>query len=261
MALPEMASREEWRAARIALLADEKELTHHRDAVNTKRRSLPMVEVTEPYVFEGPDGRADLRGLFEGRRQLIVHHAMWLDDAHRICPSCSGLLDQIGYLAHLHVRSTTFCSVSRGPWAEIAAFRERMGWRFPCWSSAGSRFNVDFHVTLDESAAPIEYNFLSREALEDKGFRVGDTPQPFDLPGISTFLQHDGRVFHTYSTYARGLDNLGFVNDLLDLTALGRQEAWEEPKGRAQAAGGGAGDPAVRYHDEYPADIGVIVHA
>jgi predicted dithiol-disulfide oxidoreductase (DUF899 family) len=250
MALPEIASRAEWRAARIALLAEEKELTHHRDAVNTTRRLLPMVEVTEPYEFEGPSGTVALSDLFEGRRQLIVHHAMWIDDRHRTCPSCSGLLDQIGHLSHLHARGTTFCSVSRGPWPEIAAFREHMGWRFPCWSSAGSRFNVDFHVTLDESVAPIEYNFLPRAELEARGFAVGEVPQPFDLPGISTFLQDSGRVFHTYSTYARGLDNLGFINDLLDLTALGRQEPWERPAGRA-SGGVGAGHPEVRYHDEY----------
>jgi predicted dithiol-disulfide oxidoreductase (DUF899 family) len=252
VSLPEIVSAEEWRSARVALLAEEKALTHASDAVNTKRRMLPMVEVTEAYLFTGPGGTpASLPDLFEGRPQLIVHHAMWLDDVHRICPSCSGLLDQIGHLAHLHARGTTFCSVSRGPWPEIAAFRERMGWRFPCWSSAGSRFNYDFHVSFDEAVAPIEYNFLPLAELEARGFSADGWPRPFDLPGISTFLRDGDRVFHTYSTYARGLDNLGFVNDLLDLTALGRQEAWEEPRGRASAAAAGAGDPGVRYHDEY----------
>jgi predicted dithiol-disulfide oxidoreductase (DUF899 family) len=254
--LPDIASRAEWRAARLALLGEEKALTHHRDAVNTQRRELPMVELDTPYAFDGPDGEVGLRDLFEGRRQLIVHHAMWLDEPQAICPSCSALLDQVGHLGHLHARNTTFCSVSRGPWDQVQRHRARMGWTFPCWSSAPSRFNYDFHVSFDESVAPIEYNFLPRDAIEAQGLAIGDWPQPFDLPGISTFLRDGDRLFHTYSTYARGLDNLGFINDFLDLTALGRQEAWERPAGRADGLVGGAGGSDVRYHDEYDDDAG-----
>jgi predicted dithiol-disulfide oxidoreductase (DUF899 family) len=249
--LPEVVSRAEWLAARKRLLDEEKQLTRARDAVNASRRRLPMVRIDKPYVFDTPAGKAGLLDIFDGRGQLIVDHTMWLDDQRRACPSCSARLDQVGHLAHLHARNTTFVVVSRGPLDEIEAFKARMGWTFPWYSSHGSDFNYDFHVSFDESIAPIEYNYLSQVELEERGAPVGEWAQPFDLPGISVFLRQGDEVFHTYSTYARGTDNLGFISDLLDLTPLGRQEPWEEPKGRATAFGAGAGDAGVRYHDEY----------
>jgi predicted dithiol-disulfide oxidoreductase (DUF899 family) len=251
--LPEVVTRDEWLVARRRLLAAEKELTRHRDEVNAQRRRLPMVRIDKDYVFDSPGGKATLLDMFEGRWQLIVDHTMWLDDDHRACPSCSARLDQVGHLAHLHARSTTLAVVSRGPLAEIEAFKARMGWTFPWYSSYGSDFNYDFHVSFDESVMPIEYNYLTKAALEERGAPISEWAQPFDLLGMSVFLRVDDDVFHTYSTYARGTDALGFTSNFLDLTPLGRQEDWEEPKGRATALGAPAGDSGVRYHDEYDA--------
>jgi len=251
MSLPEIVSREEWVTARRDLLDKEKRFTRERDALNAERRRLPMAEVEKPYVFDGPDGSARLLDLFEGRSQLIVYHFMWLYDEDRACPSCSAFVDQIGHLAHLNARDTTFAAISRGPLAKIEAFKERMGWTFPWYSSAASDFNFDFHVTFDESVAPFEYNFRPKSEIEATGLPVGQWEQPFDLHGLSVFLRDGERVFHTYSTYARGTDGLGFVSTFLDLTPLGRQEEWEEPKGRASAFGAPAGSARVRYHDEY----------
>jgi len=251
MSLPEIVSREEWVTARRDLLDKEKRFTRERDALNAERRRLPMAEVEKPYVFDGPDGSARLLDLFEGRSQLIVYHFMWLYDEDRACPSCSAFVDQIGHLAHLNARDTTFAAISRGPLAKIEAFKERMGWTFPWYSSAASDFNFDFHVTFDESVAPFEYNFRTKSEIEATGIPVGEWEQPFDLHGLSVFLRDGERVFHTYSTYARGTDGLGFVSTFLDLTPLGRQEEWEEPKGRASALGAPAGSARVRYHDEY----------
>jgi predicted dithiol-disulfide oxidoreductase (DUF899 family) len=210
-----------------------------------------MVRIEKEYVFDTPTGKATLADLFDGRSQLIVDHVMWLDDDHRACPSCSARVDQIGHLAHLHARDTSYVAVSRGPLDEMEPFKARMGWTFPWYSSHGSDFNYDFHVSFDESIAPIEYNFLPKAELEARGAPVGEWAQPFDLHGMSVFLRRGDSVFHTYSTYARGTDSLGFISNFLDLTPLGRQEAWEEPKGRATALGAPAGDVGVRYHDEY----------
>ncbi len=247
----DVVSRDEWLAARKALLEKEKQLTRARDALNADRRRLPMVEITKDYRFRGPTGELRLVDLFEGRRQLIVYHMMWLDDRHQACPSCSSFVDQIGHLAHLNVRDTTFAAVSRGPWDEMEAFKKRMGWTFPWYSSEGSDFNYDFHVTFDESKVPFEYNYRTKEEIAATGFDAADWPQPFDLHGLSVFLRDGERVFHTYSTYARGVDNLGFTSNFLDLTPMGRQEEWEEPKGRATELGAPAGSPGIRYHDEY----------
>jgi predicted dithiol-disulfide oxidoreductase (DUF899 family) len=251
MSLPRVVSRVQWLDARKELLAEEKAFTRARDALNTKRRELPMVEIDKDYVFHGPGEKLSLLDLFEGRRQLIIYHIMWLDDRHRACPSCSAFVDQIGHLAHLHARDTTFAAVSRGPIAEIEPFKARMGWTFPWYSSHGSDFNYDFHVTLDESVAPIEYNYLTMAEIVRSGAPLDEWEQPFDLHGLSVFLRDGDRVFHTYSTYARGADNLGFLSNFLDLTPLGRQEDWEEPKGRATELGASASSAGVRYHDEY----------
>ena len=237
--LPEIVSREEWRAARVALLEKEKELTRARDALNAERRRLPMVEIDKGYRFEGPEGEVGLLDLFEGRHQLVVYHFMWLWDGGRPreegCPSCSAGADEVsdGLLRHLHARDTTLAYVSRGPWAKIDAYRKKKGWTFPFYSSYGSDFNYDFHVSFDESVAPFEYNYRSAAELEEAGEPVGSWEQPFDLHGHSCFLRVGDRVFHTYSMYARGAESVGGSYYWLDLTALGRQEAWEEPKGRA----------------------------
>jgi predicted dithiol-disulfide oxidoreductase (DUF899 family) len=250
--LPDVVSREEWLAARKELLEKEKRFTRERDALNADRRRLPMVEIEKDYAFHGPDGsELRLADLFEGRSQLVVYHFMWLYDKDTGCASCSGFADQIGHLSHLKARDTTFACVSNAAIDKIEAFKARMGWTFPWYSSLGSDFNYDFHVTFDESRAPVEYNYRSRDELEALGLPLDEWEQPFDLHGLSVFLRDGGRVFHTYSTYARGTDTLGFISNFLDVTPLGRQEEWEEPAGRATALGAPAGSAGVRYHDEY----------
>jgi len=236
MGLPDVGTREEWRAARIELLAEEKAMTRARDALNAKRRRMPMVEVVKDYVFEGPQGEARLLDLFEGRRQLIVGHFMFDPSWEDGCPSCSAGADEVsdGLLEHLHARDTTLAYVSRAPLEKLERYKARKGWRFPWYSSHGSDFNYDFHVTLDESVAPVEYNFRSRAEHEESGtsFYV-EGEQPIEMPGTSYFLRDGERVFHTNSVYARGAEMTGGSYYFLDLTALGRQEDWEEPKGRA----------------------------
>jgi predicted dithiol-disulfide oxidoreductase (DUF899 family) len=243
--LPEVVSREEWLAARTELLAKEKELTRARDRLNADRRRLPMVRIDEPYTFEGPDGAVGLIDLFEGRPQLVMHHFMFGPDWETGCPSCSSAADQIPTnLRQLHVRNTSLVAVSRAPYANVAAYRERMGWTFPWFSSYGSDFNYDFHVTLDESVAPVEYNYKTADELARDAAARGypQWEQPFELHGLSCFLRVGDDVFHTYSTYARGVESLGGSYYYLDLTALGRREEWEEPKGRAEAVH--AADPS-----------------
>ncbi|MGA6166458.1 DUF899 domain-containing protein [Amycolatopsis magusensis] len=248
--LPEVVSREQWLTARKELLTKEKALTRAQDQLNADRRRLPMVRVDQPYTFTGPDGETGLAELFEGRSQLIVHHLMWLDDAGTPCPSCSSIADGITKLSQLHARDTTLVAISRGTYPRIAAFLERMGWTFPWYSAEGSTFNHDFHATVDERVAPVLLNYRTEAELAEAGtpWTAGSRG---DWPGISTFLRVGDEVFHTYSTYARGLDQFVGGNHYLDLTALGRQEDWEEPKGRALPLGLEANGPAVRFPDEY----------
>jgi predicted dithiol-disulfide oxidoreductase (DUF899 family) len=239
MTLPEIVTREEWRAARTALLEREKELTRVRDALSAERRRLPMVEVEKDYVFTGPDGEVGLRDLFEGRLQLLVGHFMFAPEWDEGCPSCTAGADEIsdGLREHLAVRDTTLAYVSRAPIEKIERYRTKRGWTFPWYSSYGSEFNYDFHVTLDPAVAPVEYNFRTAEqhAAAGTGYYVeGD--HPIEGPGLSCFLRDGDRVFHTYSQYARGAEWTGGSYAFLDLTALGRQEEWEEPKGRSAAA-------------------------
>jgi predicted dithiol-disulfide oxidoreductase (DUF899 family) len=248
MSLPPVVSRDEWLVARKELLAKEKEMTRARDALNAERRELPMVEIDKDYVFEGPDGKASLLDLFEGRRQLIVRHFMFDPSWDDGCPSCSAGADEIsdGLLEHLHARDTTFVVVSRAPLAKIEDYKARRGWTFPWYSSYGSDFNYDFDVTLDESVAPPVYNYRTKAEYEEQGtaaFIEGE--QPIENPGQSCFLRDRDRVFHTYSNYARGAEMTGGSYYYLDLTALGRQEEWEEPKGRAEAAHGASPDFAT----------------
>ena len=248
MSLPDVVSPEEWLARRKELLAKEKELTRARDALSAERRRLPMVRIDKEYRFEGPDGKATLLDLFQGRQQLIVGHFMFDPSWEDGCPSCTAGADEIapGLLEHLHARDTTFAYVSRAPIDKIERYKAKKGWTFPWYSSFGSDFNYDFHVTLDESVTPIQYNFRTPEehrAAGSSGFLEGE--QPFEGPGRSSFLRVGDTVFHTYSVYARGLETIGGSYYLLDETALGRQEEWEEPKGRAEAAREAVPDFAV----------------
>jgi predicted dithiol-disulfide oxidoreductase (DUF899 family) len=245
MSLPKVVSRDEWLVARKALLAKEKEFTHQRDALSADRRRLPMVKIDKDYVFEGPDGKASLADLFEGRRQLIVGHFMFDPSWDDGCPSCTAGADEMsnGILEHLHVRDTTFAYVSRAPIEKIEAYKARRGWTFPWYSSYGSDFNYDFHVTLDESVLPFEYNYRTKAEYERTGPPVyAEGEQSIERPGRSSFLRDGDTVFHTYSVYARGLETIGGSYYILEETALGRQEEWEEPKGRASDARGAVPD-------------------
>jgi uncharacterized protein (TIGR02246 family) len=241
---PQVVPRAEWLVARKQLLAKEKAFTRQRDALNAERRRLPMVWIDKDYVFENPKGPVKLLDLFEGRPQLIVYHFMFDPGWEAGCASCSFLTDNIGHLAHLHARKTTLALMSRAPIAKIEAYRKRMGWTVPWYSSFGSDFNYDFHVTMDETVAPVEYNYTDKATLIQKGeeyFTRGESH------GVSVFLRDGADVFHTYSTYARGADVLVGTYHYLDLTALGRQEDWEEPRGRSDS-------PFMawlRRHDEY----------
>ena len=257
--LPEVVSREEWLAARKQLLGAEKELTRARDRVNAERRRLPMVRIDKPYTFDGPTGRVGLPDLFEGRPQLVVHHFMWaydIDDdgvehpRDTGCTSCSCAADRIGELRQLHVRNTTIAAVTRAPYAKLAAFRERMGWTFPWYSSAGSDFNYDFHATVDDRVAPVQIFHRSEAELAEAGTPFTESMRG-DYPGISAFLRVDDEVFHTYSTFGRGIEEFHYGIPYLDLTALGRQEPWEQPKGRAAPLGLQVGGPRLRFPDEY----------
>ena len=233
MSLPKVVSRDEWRAARIELLAEEKEQTRARDRLNTKRRELPMVRIEKDYEFIGPDGTAHLVDLFDGRRQLMVSHFMFDPEWTDGCPSCSAGADEVspGLLDHLAMRDTTLVFVSRAPLERIEDYKARKGWTFPWYSSYGSDFNYDFGVTLDDSVTPAEYNY--RPAAELGPDWVGWSGEQ---PGLSCFLRVGDEVFHTYSNYARGAEMTGGSYYFLDLTVLGRQEEWEEPEGRAEDA-------------------------
>ncbi|WAZ21008.1 DUF899 domain-containing protein [Streptomyces cinnabarinus] len=211
MSLPEIVSRAQWRAAREELLLREEAATRARDALNAERRRLPMVEIETEYVFEGGDGKATLLDLFEGRHQLVVHHFMFAPEWEAGCRNCAAFLDQVGHLAHLRARGTSFVAVSRAPYTRILPFKARMGWSLPWFSSYGTDFNRDFEVTREHEGELVE------------------------RPGVSCFLRDRDRVFHTYSAFERGLDGLGSTTSFLELTALGAVPGSERP----------------RYHDEY----------
>jgi predicted dithiol-disulfide oxidoreductase (DUF899 family) len=226
LTLPQIVPREEWRAAREALQAREDALKRARHELNARRRDLPMVEVDDDHLFDGGDGRATLLDLFEGRHQLIVHHFVFSPDQEAGCLESAAFLDQIGPLTHLWARNTTFAVVSRAPLPRLLPFKARMGWAVPWYSSAGCSFDADLDVTVVRDGHPV------------------------DRPGLSCFLRERNRVYHTYSTFEDGLDGVGSLTSLLDLTALGRQEEWEEPRGRADLLGA-APRPELRFHDEY----------
>lgn len=223
---PKIVSREKWLAARKKLLGDEKKITKQHDKVNAKRRRLPMVNIDKEYVFDGPQGKKSLRDLFDGRRQLIVYHFMFDPEWEKGCPGCTGYVDAIGDLSMLHDRDTTFVVISRAPLPKLEAYRTQKGWSIPWYSSFGSDFNYDFHATLDEKKAPPEYNYRGKEELDARKaetyFRNGEQH------GLSVFFRLGDEVFHTYSTYARGTENLTNAYTLLDTTPYGRQEDFED---------------------------------
>jgi predicted dithiol-disulfide oxidoreductase (DUF899 family) len=239
MSLPDVVTREQWLEARRQLLAQEKEHTRKHDALNADRRRLPMVLVSQEYVFEGPDGPVTLADLFGGQRQLIIQHVMFGPDWEQPCPGCSASIAELsqGMLDHLATRETAFVLASRAPYDKIAAKAKERGWSWPWYSSFGSEFNYDFQVTLDADRGLVDYNYRpAPDALEDQ--------RSTELPGFSCFLREGDEIFHTYSAYARGTEYIGNAYTLLDLTALGRQEDWEEPKGRVAPVRGG--DPTFR---------------
>lgn len=224
----QIATEKDWEAALARVRAKEKELTRAHDALAAERRRLPWVPIEKDYVFQGPDRKARLVELFDGRRQLLVYHFMFGPSRQAGCPGCSMVVDQLAHLTHLHARNTSLVLVSRAPIAALEAYRKRMGWDVPWYSSYGTSFNPDFG-------------------------RGPETPQPDreqdgELFGMSAFIREGDAVYRTYFTSNRGVEALGSVWTLLDLTALGRQEEWEDsPQGTPQT-------PPYQWwrrHDEY----------
>jgi len=229
MTLPDVVSREQWLAARLRLLELEKQDTRARDALNAERRRLPMVAVEKEYVLDGPAGKATLASLFGDSRQLIVRHVMFGPDWDAACPGCTAGIDEIsgGLMAHLRSRDTAYVLVSRAPLAKLAAYAAGKGWTVPWYSSFTSDFNNDFQATVDRERGQLTYNYREEPGLLDPD------EASTEVPGLSCFVRDGDDVFHTYSTWARGTDILVGTYTLLDMTALGRQEDWEEPAGRA----------------------------
>jgi predicted dithiol-disulfide oxidoreductase (DUF899 family) len=216
IAHPPIVSPDQWLAERKKLLAHEKELTKQRDRVNAERRRLPMVKIEKKYFFDGPNGKQSLKGLFDGRRQLIIYHFMFDPAWEKGCPGCTSYVEAMGDLSMLNDRDTTFSLISRAPLAKLEAYKAQKGWTVPWFSSFGSDFNYDFRVTLDRSVAPIEYNY--RKDIDIQG----------EEHGLSVFFRIDDDVFHTYSTYARGTESLTDAYSLLDTTPYGRQQDFED---------------------------------
>jgi predicted dithiol-disulfide oxidoreductase (DUF899 family) len=227
IAMPKIVSNDLWLSERKQLLAHEKDLTKHYDRVNAERRRLPMVKIEKDYVFDGPKGKQSLKTLFDSRRQLIIYHFMFDPAWDKGCSGCTAYVDALGDLSILKARDTTFAIVSRAPLAKLEAYKAQKGWSIDWFSSLGSQFNYDFHVTLDETVAPINHNFLDKAELEE---RSKDEPyfMKGEQHGLSVFFRLDEDVFHTYSTYARGTESLTNAYSLLDATPYGRQQAFED---------------------------------
>jgi predicted dithiol-disulfide oxidoreductase (DUF899 family) len=233
MAHPKVVTQEEWVAARVKLLAKEKELTRQRDDVAQERQKLPWVRVEKNYVFDTPSGKKSLADLFGGKNQLAVYHFMLGPDWEQGCPSWSLIADHLDNLGiHLAQRDVRLMIISHAPLAKIEAFKKRMGWKFPWASSFGSDFNFDFEVSVarEEAAKEHVYNYaLTKFPSEER-------------PGMSVFYKNaNGEVFHTYSMYGRGLEDLMSIYAILDRVPKGRDEAGL-PHGMAW----------VRHHDRYP---------
>ncbi len=230
---PKTVTPAQWLAARRKLLRQEKEFTRLRDKLSANRRKLPRVRIEKPYVFESPRGRVKLADLFEGRSQLIVYHFMLGPGWEEGCKSCSFVSDHLAAAeVHLKAKDVTLAVISHAPLAEIMPFKRRMGWTFPWVSAHGSDFNQDFHVS-----------FTPEEMADGKKvyYNFGLTEIPIEeLPGLSVFARDAaGKVYHTYSTYSRGLDPLVGTYQLLDLTPKGRDE---DPEATMSW---------VRHHDRY----------
>ncbi len=225
IAHPPIASRSEWLAQRTQLLGREKEVTRLRDRVAAERRRLPMVRIEKDYSFEGPTGKRRLVDLFEGRLQLIVYHFMFDPAWEKGCPGCTGYVDSLGDLSMLATRNTTFALISRASLAKLEAYRKQRGWERAWYSSFGSDFNYDFHVTLDEKVRPVDYNYRTKAEMIAQ-----DSPNQTEgeAHGLSVFFRLNDDVYHTYSTYARGVESLTDAYSLLDVTPYGRQEDWED---------------------------------
>jgi len=217
------ATREEWLEARLELLEAEKELTRRNDELSRLRRELPWVRVDEEYLFDTEDGKATLADLFRGRSQLLLYHFMYDPDWDEGCPSCSAVADGFD-TTHLHLQNhdVAFTAVSRAPLEKLVAYRDRMGWGFPWASSGPSRFNYDFHVTVDSSVAPVEYNYRDQAELEEAN--VAWREWSGEQPGMSAFALEAGVVYYTYSAYSRGLDALWTMWQWLDRAPRGRNE-------------------------------------
>jgi predicted dithiol-disulfide oxidoreductase (DUF899 family) len=232
MDLPEVVSAQEWEAAQKALRAKEKEQTRRSDELAAERRRLPRTKFEKDYEFEGPQGKVAFPDLFEGRRQLILYHFMFGPNQDEGCDGCCMFIDQVGHPAHLHARDVTFAITSRAPFEKLEPFRRRLGWEHPWYSWGGGDFGVDFGTSPPE---PKEGAYQDGE-----GF------------GLSVFLREGDDVYRTYFTAHRGLEGLGTVWSLLDITPFGRQETWEDsPDGYPQ------GDPYDwwRRHDRYEEDL------
>jgi predicted dithiol-disulfide oxidoreductase (DUF899 family) len=230
-------TREEWLKARLDLLEAEKDLTRRSDELARQRQALPWVRVDKDYRFDTEDGKVSLAGLFRGRSQLLVYHFMFGPDYKAGCPSCSMIADGFdGFAEHLANHDVMLWAISRAPLAKLQAYRKRMGWTFPWASSFGSDFNADYGVGLSEQQQRegYEYNFRSNPPMSRS---TPDAPNQFaassgvdgrtylrELPGMSAFVQEDGAVYHTYSTYARGLDGLWGAYQWLDRAPRGRNE-------------------------------------
>jgi predicted dithiol-disulfide oxidoreductase (DUF899 family) len=233
---PKIVANSEWLAARKNLLAKEKEFTRQRDALSAARRALPMVKVEKEYSFDGPKGPVTLGDLFDGRPQLAVYHFMLDPSWDEGCKGCSFVMDSIdGNVVHLAARDTTLVAISRAPLKKIQAFQKRMGWTVPWYSSFGNDFNYDYHVTLDPERGDYVYDYASVETLA----KAGKSPAKGEMPGLSVFLGDGDSIYHTYSTYARGLEPLVSTYDLLDMTPLGRHEDEKNPMSW------------LRHHDKY----------
>jgi predicted dithiol-disulfide oxidoreductase (DUF899 family) len=221
-----IVSREQWLIERKKLLAHEKELTKHYDLVNAERRRLPMVKIEKDYAFDGPHGDQNLKDLFDGRRQLIVYHFMFDPAWDKGCSGCTSFVNALGDLSLLNKQDTTFVVVSRAPLAKLEAYKALKGWSIAWFSSFGSDFNYDFHVTLDPKVAPAEYNYRTKEEM---AAAVGHSVlMEGEEHGLSVFFRMGDDVFHTYSTFARGWESLTDSYRFLDTTPYGRQQEFED---------------------------------
>jgi predicted dithiol-disulfide oxidoreductase (DUF899 family) len=232
-------TREEWLAARLELLDAEKDITRRSDELAQRREELPWVRIDKPYRFDTDEGSASLADLFQGRSQLLIYHFMFGPDYTAGCPSCSAIADGFnGSVVHLANHDVTLGAVSRAPLAKLQAYKRRMGWTFPWASSFGSDFNFDFSVGFtheQQRQGGIDYNYRREKAWQVRGdggevakmaSMTGTDPATYtrERPGMSAFVLEDGVVYHTYSTYARGVDGLWGMYQWLDRAPRGRNE-------------------------------------